>query len=100
MTVKVSDWKPINRGALLGFCTVTMPSGMILREVSIFQSDTSLWASPPSKPMIDKDGYVVTDNAGKRRYVTIIEFVSKEVRDRWSMAVIDALRAAYPGALR
>jgi len=100
MSVKVSEWKPINRGALLGTCTVTLPSGMVLCEVSIFQSDTSLWAAPPSKPMIDRDGYVVTDNTGKRRYATIIEFTSKELRDRWSAAVIEALRAAYPKALR
>jgi|SRR5579875_2621000 len=96
---KVTDWKPINRGSLIGFCTVTMPSGIVLRDVAIIQSDTSLWASPPAKPMVDKDGYVVEDNAGKRRYVPIVEFTTKQVRDRWSAAVIDALRAAYPGAL-
>jgi len=96
--LKVTDWKPLNRGALLGFCTVTMPDGMVLREVAIMQTNTSIWASPPARPMVDKDGYVMTDDAGKRRYTAVVEFVSKEVRDRWSMAVIDALRATHPEA--
>jgi hypothetical protein len=49
--------------------------------------------------MIDRDGRVMFDDAGKRRYSAIIEFTSKEIRDRFSTAVVAALRAAYPGAL-
>ena len=35
---------------------------------------------------------------GKVRYAPIIEFTSKEIRDRWSAAVIEAMRAAHPEA--
>jgi hypothetical protein len=36
---------------------------------------------------------------GEDRYSPIIEFASKEVRARFSNAVIEALLVAYPGAL-
>ena len=98
-TITISDWRPLRKGALRGFASVSMPSGMQLREVSIMQSNGRAWASPPSKPMLDRDGHVMVDDAGKRRYSAIIEFASKETRDRWSAAVIVALREAHPEAL-
>ena len=98
-TITISDWRPLRKGALRGFASVSMPSGMQLREVSIMQSNGRAWASPPSKPMIDRNGCVMLDDAGKRRYSAIIEFASKETRDRWSAAVIVALREAHPEAL-
>jgi DNA-binding cell septation regulator SpoVG len=97
--IVVSDWKPLRKGSLRGFVTVSMPSGMTVHEVSIMQSNGRAWASPPSKPMIDRDGRVMLDDAGKRRYSPIIAFQSKEIRDRWSEAVIAALLAAHPEAL-
>ena len=97
-TVTISDWKPLRRGSLRGFATVSMPSGMTVHEVSIMQSNGRAWASPPSKPMI-KDGKTIVDDDGKTKYVPLIEFVSKSVRDRWSSSIVDALLAAHPEAL-
>ena len=99
-TITISDWKPMNRGALRGFCTVSMPSGMTVHEVSIMQSHGRAWASPPSKPMLDRDGRAMVDDAGGRRYAPIFTFASAEIRNKWSSAVIDALLAAFPEALR
>ena len=56
------------------------------------------WASPPSKPMVDRNGVVLKDEAGKVKYSPIVELTSKEIRNRWSSAVIDAMRAAHPEA--
>ena len=58
--------------------------------------NTGPWASPPSKPMLDREGAALKDAAGKLRYSPIIEFASREIRDRWSSAVIDAMQAAHP----
>ena len=97
-TITISDWKPRRKGALRGFVTATFPSGMTVHEVSIMQSNGRAWASPPSKPMI-KDGKTIVDDSGKTKYVPLIEFVSKSVRDRWSSSIVDALLAAFPEAL-
>jgi hypothetical protein len=95
----VDEWKPMHRATLRGFCKVTMPSGMILADVSVHLDSGKSWAMPASKPMIGRDGNVLRDQAGKVRYSPIVSFASKELRDRFSVAVIDALLATYPDAL-
>jgi hypothetical protein len=95
-TILVTDWKPRHSGTLHGFCTVHLPSGMILHEVSIHTRSGSWWASPASKPMLSRDGTALRDEAGKVRYSSIVSFDSKQTRDRLSQAVVDALRRAHP----
>ena len=96
--LKILDWRPMPKGALVGFTKVEFPSGMIITDICILSGDKGTWASPPSKPMIDRDGHVLRDDKGKIRYQTIIEFSSKEILNKWSNAVIDALRAGHPEA--
>ena len=98
-TVQIRDWRPLRKGSLVGFVKVEMPSGMILNDVTILSGDRGAWASPPSKPMIDRDGLAMKDANGKLKYSPIVEFASKEVRERFSNAVVEALRAIHPEAL-
>jgi DNA-binding cell septation regulator SpoVG len=97
-TIQIRDWRALRKGSLLGFAKVELPSGMIIADVTILSGDRGPWASPPSKPMIDRDGVVLKDAGGKVRYSPIIEFSSKEIRDRFSAGVIDGLRAVHPEA--
>ena len=96
---KIREWKPMPKGTLLGFAKVEMPSGMILADVTVLSGTRGPWASPPSKPMIARDGVVMKDDAGKIRYSPFVEFTTKEVRDKFSAGVIDALRASHPEAI-
>lgn len=98
-TITVSGWKPFDRNTMRGFCTVHLPSGMTLHDVAIHLSNGSWWASPASKPQLTRDGQAVKDDAGKIKYVPVVSFESKAVRDRFSASVIEALRAAHPEAL-
>ena len=97
--IVVSDWKPLCKGALRGFLTATLPSGLVIHEISVLVSNGNAWCSPPSKPMLDRNGRVMLDDGGRRRYSPVIEFQSKELRARFSDAVIAALLAAHPEAL-
>jgi hypothetical protein len=94
----VLDFKPLGKGQLRGFAKVQQPSGVIFNECPVLQSARGYWASPPSKPLIGNDGKVISDASGKPRYTQIIEFASSEIRDRWSEAVIEALRTSHPEA--
>jgi hypothetical protein len=76
-----------------------MPSGITIHEVSILETNGRFWASPPSKPMIDRSGRVMIDDAGKRRYTPVVGFLDRDTRSRWSDAVLEALRIAEPAAL-
>jgi hypothetical protein len=54
---------------------------MTMRDVAVHVKNGSALAQPPAKPQI-KDGVVVTDNSGKAQYVNIIEFGSRDARDK------------------
>lgn len=97
--MQIRDWRPMRRNSLIGFVRVELHSGMIVSDVAIHTSDRGAWASPPAKPMLGPDGVALKDDQGKIRYALVIEFRSKEVRSRFSAAVIEALRAAHPEAL-
>ena len=76
-----------------------MPSGITIHEISVLETNGRFWASPPSKPMIDRHGVVMIDDNGKRRFAPFLEFLDRDTRSRWSNAVIEALRTAEPEAL-
>jgi hypothetical protein len=97
---KILDWRPVAKNSLRGFAKVEMPSGMIISDVAALNGPNGPWASPPSKPMIGRDGSPMLDAKGKPRYSPWIEFRSKELRDRWSSAVVAALLEAYPDAIQ
>ncbi|MGE0290406.1 MAG: hypothetical protein AB7I42_28970 [Bradyrhizobium sp.] len=94
--VTVLGFRPIVKGALRGFAQVRFPSGMILNDVVVMSGPHGLWATPPSKPMIGRDGLPITDQNGKQKYSQIIEFVDKLTRDRFSKAVVDAVVSVHP----
>jgi hypothetical protein len=98
-SITVSDFKPIRAGALRGFADAHLPSGMILHRCSIFAKDDKAWASPPSKQVIGRDGTVQKTADGKNRYEATVSFVDRATQERWSAAVIEALRLAHPEAL-
>src|SRR4051794_13265379 len=97
---QILDWGTLAKNSLRGFAKVEMLSGMIISEVAVMVSERGPWASPPSKPMIGRDGVQMKDDTGKARYSPVVELKSKGLRNRWSDAVIAALTAAQPDVLK
>jgi DNA-binding cell septation regulator SpoVG len=97
--VKILDWRPMQKGALRGFAKIALPSGMIISDVTVLTAERGPWVSPPSKPMVGRDGIALRDDGGKMKYSPIIEFTSRERRDQFSAAVLAALAALHPDAL-
>ncbi len=95
----VEDFVPRRANSLRGFVKVTLPSGMVLHDVAIHIASGRAWAMPAGKPMLDRDGAAMREAAGKVRYLPVVSFTAKEVRDRFSNAVIEAMRLAYPDEL-
>src|SRR4051794_10493266 len=98
-SMTVQNFTPLSAGALVGFLDVTLPSGMVLHRCSIFTKDDRAWASPPSKQVIGRDGTVQKTADGKARYEPTVSFVDRPTQERWSNAVVAALRIANPEAL-
>ena len=100
MSTKIFEFREVRKGSSLrGFVKAQFPGGLIMHDITVLIGERGSWASPPSNPRINADGTVQKTADGKIIYSPIIEFASREVRIRWSDAVIDALRAAHPGVL-
>lgn len=96
--MQIRDFRPMRKGSLLGFAKVELPSGMVLCDCVIMSSDRGPWVGLPSKPQIGKDGMALTDSNSRIKYSPVVEFSSKEIRQKFSDAVIEALKATHPEA--
>jgi hypothetical protein len=85
------DFKPVRKNSLLGFATIQMTSGLILKECTYHSLAGKSWASPPGKPQTDGSGSPMKDEKGKAKYVNIVDFASKDVRDKWSGQAVAAV---------
>jgi hypothetical protein len=99
--VNLRKWTPRRAGTTLrGFAEIELPSGMILSDVAVHvASNGRAWASPPSRPQIDRDGQHMVGKEGKKLYQPIITFRDRDIGDRFSRAVLDAVAAAHPHEL-
>ncbi len=97
--IVIEEFKAVTRNSLRGFARARMPSGVIFHDVGIYEKDGARWASPPSKAMIGRDGKQIERN-GKPAWQPVVSFATKEVRDRFSAAVIAAIEAAHPEAFQ
>ena len=99
--ITLVDWKLLACNTLRGFATVALPSGLTIRDVAVHTSNGKSWASLPSKPILGSDGVAQRDqNTGKIRYTPLLEWPDRATSDRFSTAVIDAVEAKHPGAVR
>jgi hypothetical protein len=97
MKITCKRFSPLLRNTMVGFAEITIADiGMTMRDVAIHTKGGATWASPPSKPQI-RDGAVVKDESGKVAYFNIFEFSDRAARDRFSAAVIEAVRATADG---
>jgi len=98
-SIAVANFKAISAGAMIGVCDVTLPSGMVLLRCSLFCKDDRVWAAPPSKQVIGRNGNVQKDSNGKTRYEPTVLFIDRGTEQRWSAVVVAAFREAYPEAI-
>jgi len=98
--VVIEDFKRVTKNTLRGFARAKFPSGMVMAEIAVHvAADGTAWASPPSRPMLDRDGATMRDAAGKPRWQPLISFTSGRVRAEWSRQIVDALHQQHPDAL-
>jgi hypothetical protein len=96
--MRLISFRPVVKGSLRGFCNVELPSGLVLKDVSVFVARGKAWAALPARPVIDSDGrhHVIND---KRQYAAAVQWRNRDLNDRWSAAVVELIRAKHPDAL-
>jgi hypothetical protein len=80
MTFTTSNPKLINKNTLIGKVDVEMPSGLILREVMLFEKGSKRWVHFSGKEWTGQDG--------KKVYSPLIEFATPEAKDRFQAQVM------------
>jgi hypothetical protein len=83
---------------LRGFATVELPLGLKIIDCPVLVSKGKAWANVPSKPVLDRDGHPKIEGSGKPSYVSVLEWRSRDLANRFSDAVVALVRAAHPGA--
>jgi hypothetical protein len=89
---RAANWRPHQKNTLQGFLDLELPSGLVLRECSYHARDGKAWIGLPSKPQIGRDGKHRADENGKLLYAAIIDFATKEARERFHAAALQAVR--------
>jgi hypothetical protein len=91
--MKCIAFKPLERGAMLGFADLQMDSGLVIMDCILFESGARRWCNPPGRPALTTDKKPMLDDAGKLIYSVVIDFATKEVRSKWSAAAVAAIAA-------
>ena len=73
----------MRKGNLVGFFTVTTPSGMVIHGCSLFEKDGKRWVGLPSRAIDKPDGTKI--------YKAHVEFTSKEVSQKFQDLVLKAM---------
>jgi hypothetical protein len=68
----------------------------VLHDNAVHEKNGTWWVSPAAKPMLNRDGQHIKDHAGKPMWSPVVSFASKELRDKFSAAVLGALRTVRP----
>jgi hypothetical protein len=95
----IEEFIPVIRNTLRGFARVRMPSGTIYHDIGIHQQGAASWAIPASKPRLDRANQQMRDATGKLLWSPLVSFETRELRERFSSSIIEALREAHPRAL-
>jgi hypothetical protein len=94
--MRLLEWRALRKNTLRGFCVVELPSGLVIREISIHEKNGKWWASLPARPMLDAEGRHITNHAGHRQYAALLGWRDRALADRFSGAAVDIVRAKHP----
>ncbi len=93
--MKLRTWRPNRKGALVGHAAITLPNQLEISDIAIFSKDGSRWAQFPSEPMRDAEGQVIRDDRGKIKYRSALKWATRELQERFSHALIEAIEAEH-----
>jgi hypothetical protein len=84
----VREWKPYAKNTLVGFVSLELPSGLIIHGCTVHEKNGSRWIGLPAK-QYTKDG--------TQTWAPLVEFASKEVREKFQALALAAIDAYLMG---
>jgi hypothetical protein len=85
--VKITNWKPLAKGSLLGFFDVELPSGLIMRRCSLCHKDGKRWVNPPQAQWTRNDGTIT--------YSKLVEFRDRPTEVRFHEQALRAFDETF-----
>jgi hypothetical protein len=74
---------------------VELPSGLVVRDISIHAKAGKRWAS---LPMLDAEGRQLRNHAGHAQYAALLGWKSRDPADEFSRRLVELVRAYHPEA--
>jgi hypothetical protein len=81
--ITVSNWKPLEKHGLRGFLTFILPSGLILNNCQLLETNGKRWIGLPSQRFQLKDGSI--------GYVPIVEYATRRARKQFQAEALSAV---------
>jgi hypothetical protein len=98
--IRLISWKPIVRGQLRGFASIEILSiGLRIIDIPVLIGSNGPWATLPQKPEFDSEGRRRLDINGKPTWSPVLEWRTRDIRDKFSEGIIAAIRQAHPDDL-
>jgi hypothetical protein len=97
--MQLLEWSAFRKNTLHGFAVVELPSGLVIRDVSIHEKAGKWWVGLPARPQIGQDDKVIRNHSGKVQYAATLGWKDRDLADRFSAAVVELVRAEHPGDL-
>jgi DNA-binding cell septation regulator SpoVG len=88
--ISVSNWKAHEKRTLRGFLTLTLPSGLVIHNCMLHEKDGKRWIALPSRQYKNAEG--------SPTYTPLIEFATKDARQRFQEAALKAVELFSEGA--
>ena len=94
--MRLVEWRAFQKNTLRGFAIIELPSGLIVRDVSVHQKNGKWWAGLPSRPVLDAEGRQISNHAGHKQYAAVLGWRDRALADRFSVAVVELIRGEHP----
>ena len=89
--VKITNYRPYEKGSLRAFFTATLASGLVIHGLRLFAKDAgNRWIGLPSEKFIDKNG--------AEGYRPIVEFTSRKTCEDFRKAMLEAIDGLHQSA--
>jgi hypothetical protein len=79
----VTNWKAHEKNTLRGFLSINLPSGLVIHNCTLHQKNGSRWLGLPARQYVKDDG--------STSYTPLIEFATKDARQRFQAAALEAV---------
>jgi DNA-binding cell septation regulator SpoVG len=81
--ILVSNWVAYEKRTLRSFLTLSLPSGLVIHNCMLHEKDGKQWIALPSRQYKKADG--------SPTYTPLIEFATKDARQRFQTAALRAV---------